>query len=162
MEKIVFDACSLIYITKISVKELIIKIFSNILIPPTVKKEVLYDSDKYLEANIIKKNFDSKKLIEKSIKIKKFTRNLDLGELEAINLAENEKSLLITDDKLALNLALNRGLQVKTTETLLILLLKERLLDFMLFVEKMNDLNIIKTLKPEVFQIIMKEAEKYK
>ena len=127
MKKIVFDACSLIYITKISLKNLIMNTFSNIIIPTTVKKEVLFDSEKYSEANTIKKNFESKKLTEKKIQIKKITKNLGQGESEAISLADEEESLLITDDKLALNLAINRGVQVKTTETLLLILLKKKI-----------------------------------
>lgn len=162
MKKIVFDACSLIYITKISLKNLIMNTFSNIIIPTTVKKEVLFDSEKYSEANTIKKNFESKKLTEKKIQIKKITKNLGQGESEAISLADEEESLLITDDKLALNLAINRGVQVKTTETLLLILLKKKNLDFLTFIEKMNDLNKVKMLKPEIFQLILKEAEKYK
>ncbi|NVM56049.1 MAG: hypothetical protein HWN66_20290 [Candidatus Helarchaeota archaeon] len=136
--------------------------FSNIIIPTTVKKEVLFDSEKYSEANTIKKNFESKKLTEKKIQIKKITKNLGQGESEAISLADEEESLLITDDKLALNLAINRGVQVKTTETLLLILLKKKNLDFLTFIEKMNDLNKVKMLKPEIFQLILKEAEKYK
>lgn len=162
MNKIVFDTCSLIYITKISLKKLITNVFSNIFIPTMVKKEVLYNPDEHIEGDTIKKNLDSKKIIERKIRITQFTKHLGLGELEAINLAKDENALLITDDKLALNWALFRGIRVKTTETLLILLLKKKLIDFKLFMEKIIELNKIKTLKPEVFQFILNEARRYK
>ena len=52
-----------------------------------------------------------KKITEISFKTTRITKNLGLGESEAINLANNEKSLLITDDILAINQALSWGLK---------------------------------------------------
>jgi len=57
---------------------------------------------------------------------------------------------------------MSMGMGIKTTEALLIFLLKKKTIDFNQFKEKINYYNKIKMLKPEIFQFIIKEAEKYK
>ena len=162
MDKLVLDACSLIYITKISIKKLVIESFTDIMISEAVKKEVLFDINRYFEAKTINQNIISKNINLKSISTQKLSNNLGIGETEAISLAKSEHALLITDDKLPLRIALNFGLKVKTTETLLLYLLKEKKINFIQFKEKLNNLNQIKTLKPEVYSFILKEGVKYK
>jgi len=162
MNKIVFDACSLIYITKISMKEIITKTFSNIMITSTVKKEILCDLQKFTEAKVLKANIETKKIIERDLKASRITKSLGLGESEAINLAKNEKALLITDDILAINQALSWEIIVKTSELLLLLLLEKKVITYNEFKGKLNELNMIKTLKPKVLEIVLKEAEKFK
>ncbi|MHA1785034.1 MAG: hypothetical protein ACTSVE_07525 [Candidatus Helarchaeota archaeon] len=162
MEKLVIDACSLIYITKISLKETIIKAFKNIIISEAVKKEVLQDLKKYSEAKFIEKNITSKKIKNKTIKNIRTSKNLGQGGLKSITLAEIEKSPLLTDDKLALNNGIIYGIQVKTSEILLIELLKDGIINYKTFKEKIHELQTIKILKPNLFQFILKEGEKYK
>ncbi len=162
MDKLVLDACSLIYITKISIKKLVIESFTDIMISEAVKKEVLIDINRYFEAKTINQNIISKNINLKSISTQKLSNNLGIGETEAISLAKSEQALLITDDKLPLRIALNFGIKVKTTETLLLYLLKEKKINFIQFKKKLNNLNQIKTLKPEVYSFILKEGVKYK
>ncbi|MHA1230111.1 MAG: hypothetical protein ACTSRP_05365 [Candidatus Helarchaeota archaeon] len=162
MDKIILDACSLIYLTKISIKEVLLDNFKAVIIPNYVKKEVLYDTNLYKEAKIIEQNINNKKIKVKDIKIEITSKNLGKGELEAIELAIIENSLLITDDKLALTKCLLKNVSVKTSEVLLIDLLKRKIISYDEFKCKLNELNKIKTLKPDIFQFILKEGEKYK
>ncbi|MHC1591867.1 MAG: hypothetical protein ACXQS8_07265, partial [Candidatus Helarchaeales archaeon] len=161
-KNLVFDACSLIYLTKISLKETILSLSNEIMIPTSVKEEVLVNIEASKDARIINANIKSGDIKEEKIKESIMFKNLGRGELEAIKLAETHNYILVTDDKLAINLGLNRGLKVKTTEILLFDLLKEKIISHKMFKEKLFELQKIKTLKPDVFQFLLMESDKWK
>ena len=58
MKKFVSDACSLIYLTKIQLKEKL-PLLGEIVVSLTVKNELLADDEKFREAKTLKKNIQN-------------------------------------------------------------------------------------------------------
>ncbi len=75
MKKFVFDACSLIYLTKIQLKEKL-PLLGEILVSLTVKNELLADVEKFREAKTLKKNINKKLIKENKSKIEHIYLNL--------------------------------------------------------------------------------------
>ncbi len=119
--KYVIDACSLIYLTKIDLKEIFLSKF-NVIITESVKTELLRDVDKFPDAKIIKKNIDKKKLtstkIEDSNKMESI--NFGQGELDTIRIALQQDLIPITDDLQGIRYAKSKGLTPKTSEIIML------------------------------------------
>jgi len=160
MEKYVFDACSLIYLTKINVKEILPKL-GEVIISSTVKNELIEDIEKFKDAKTLKKNIKKKIIKESNYKIKNLfsTKNLGKGEKETIEICLNNEGIPVTDDYQALNLAVSVGLQPKTSEIILIDLLKRSIIDYEKFNTLFGELAVIKVLKPEIVTFFIEKAK---
>ncbi len=160
MTKFVFDACSLIYLTKINLKEKLTKL-GEVIVSQTIKNELVEEIDQFEDAKILNRNIEKKKIRESSYKLKNFftTKNLGKGEKDTIEICLKDDGVPVTDDHKALNLALSIGLKPKTSEVILLDLLKKSVIDYENFTKSFEELALIKALKPEVVKFFYKKAK---
>ncbi len=160
MKKYVFDACSLIYLTKINIKELLPKL-GDVIISSTVKNELIEDIETFKDAKALKKNIKRKIINESEYKIQGLfsTKILGKGEKDTIEICLKNEGIPVTDDHQALNLAISVGLQPKTSEIILLDLLKKSIIDYEKFGTLFGELAVIKALKPEIIIFFNKKAE---
>ena len=163
MEKLFFDACSLIYLTKIKLKEKL-PLLGEIIVSDAVKKELLRDSDKFEDAKILKANIDKKLINLTKMKIKNIFKNKSLGkgEKSTIEICLKNEGIFITDDHQALNFALGLGLETKTSEIILTDLLEKSIINHNQFTKNMSELARIKSLSPEIVEIFEEKAQNLK
>ncbi len=161
MTKFIFDACSLIYLTKINLKEKLTKL-GEVIVSQTVKNELIEEIDQFEDAKILNRNIENKKIKESSYKLKNIfttSKNLGQGEKDTIEISLKDGCILVTDDHKALNLALSIGLKPKTSEVILLDLLKKSVIDYESFTKSFDELALIKVLKPEVVKFFYKKAK---
>jgi predicted nucleic acid-binding protein len=160
MTKFIFDACSLIYLTKVNIKEKLTKL-GEVIVSQTVKNELIEEIDQFEDAKILNRNIENNKIRESSYKLKNYftTKNLGQGEKDTIEICLKDEGVPVTDDHKALNLALSMGLKPKTSEVILLDLLKKSVIDYKKFTKSFDELALIKALKPEVVKFIYKKAK---
>lgn len=160
MTKFIFDACSLIYLTKINLKEKLTKL-GEVTVSQTVKNELIKEIEQFEDTKKLKRNIENKKIKVSSYKLKNFftTKNLGQGEKDTIEICLKDEGVLVTDDHKALNLALSIGLKPKTSEVILLDLLKKSVIDYKKFTKSFEELALIKALKPDVVKFIYKKAK---
>lgn len=151
MKIFIYDACSLIYLTKINVKEKLVQL-GSVNVSPIVKTELITEKEKYSDAKVLKENLDKKIIEEMKLKLEKsiFSKNIGKGEDESIQLCLQIDATLVTDDHHAVNIALNAGLKPKTSELILFDLLKDGIISHEDFKTYFRELAQIKLLKPEI------------
>ena len=161
MKKLVFDACSLIYLTKLNLKNKL-PLLGTIFVSQTVKNELIADLDKFSDAKTLKKNLDKKIIQESKFKLKDIftSENLGKGERETIEVCLKSEGIPVTDDHQALNYAFNLGLKPKTSEMILLDFLQEDLISYQEFKALFKELAMIKSLKQEIVSFF-KEKAKY-
>ena len=81
------------------------------------------------------------------------------GEKDTIEICLKNEGIPVTDDHQALNLAVSVGLQPKTSEIILIDLLKKSIIDYEKFNTLFVELAVIKALKPEIITFFNIKAE---
>lgn len=118
---IVSDAGPLIGLARIGKLKILKKLFEKVYIPEAVYKELAIESGKE-GAKILKKEVNSDWIIhEKGIIVPQKIQNiLDLGESEAIVLAQKKKALLLIDEKKGRKVAAAEGVSFTGTGALLI------------------------------------------
>ncbi len=160
MKKLIFDACSLIYLTKIGIKEKL-PLLGEVIVSRNVKAELLADIEKFTEAKILKKNIEKKIINESKAKLENLfsSKNLGIGEKETIEISVEVKGIPITDDHRAINFALSLGLKPKTSEVILLDLLSKEIIDYKEFGDYFKELAVIKMLKPEVLAFFKNKAK---
>lgn len=148
---VIAQTCSLIYLTKINVKEKLVQL-GSVNVSPIVKSELISEIEKYSDAKVLKENLDKKIIEEMKFKRGKsiFSKNVGEGEDESIQLCLEIDATLVTDDHHAVNIALNAGLKTKTSEIILIDLLKEGIISYEDFKISFRELSHIKLIKPEI------------
>jgi len=160
MVDICFDACSLIYLTKIKLKELLPKL-GRVNICGTVRQELLEDEQKYPDATILRKNIE-KRVINVHTKaqpiVSRLGASLGAGELETIAYCLRNGANLVCDDRQAINYALGLGLKPKTSEIILLDLLDQDIINETEFNERFDDLSTIKQLKNPIIAYFRKKA----
>ncbi|KKL09157.1 hypothetical protein LCGC14_2568680, partial [marine sediment metagenome] len=131
MKKYVFDACSLIYLTKINIKEMLPKL-GDVIVSSTVKNELIEDIETFKDAKTLKKNIKKKIIKESDYKIKDLfsTKIMGKGEKDTIEICLKNEGIPVTDDHQALNLSISLGLQPKTSEIILTDLLRKSIIDY--------------------------------
>jgi len=159
MRKFVFDACSLIYLTKVNIKEKL-PLLGKIFIGEIVKKEVISDLDRFPDARKIKSNLEKKNILIDEIKKRnlKFEKNLGLGEKESIEISIKKNRILVSDDLKSINYALSLGIKPKTSEIILLELLNEDIINFDEFMNSFLKLASIKLLDYEVISFFQEKA----
>ena len=160
MKKYVFDACSLIYLTKINIKEMLPKL-GDVIVSSTVKNELIEDIETFKDAKTLKKNIKKKIIKESDYKIKDLfsTKIMGKGEKDTIEICLKNEGIPVTDDHQALNLSISLGLQPKTSEIILTDLLRKSIIDYETFRILFGELAVIKALKPEIITFFNKKAE---
>jgi len=160
MRLYVYDACALIYLTKIKVKEKL-PLLGSVLVSPIVKNELIADIDRFSDAKLLKKNLDNKLIEERKVKLNNvnFAKNLGKGENETIVICIRNEGIPVTDDSQAINYALNCGLKPKTSELILLELLKQQIISYEEFQTMFEELVHIKSLKHEVILFFKNKAE---
>lgn len=156
----VYDACALIYLTKIKVKEKL-PLLGSVIISPAVKNELIADIDRFSDAKLLKRNLDNKIIEEASMKLNNviYSRNLGKGENETIVICIRNGGIPVTDDHQAINYALNCGLKPKTSEIILLDLLKQNIIKYKDFQIIFKELARIKSLKHDVILFFKNKAE---
>ena len=160
MKTFVFDACSLIYLTKIKIKEKL-PLLGVIIVSKTVRSELIADTDRFLEAKTLEKNLNNEIIKVSKLKIKDLfsSENLGKGERETIEICLNSKGIPVTDDHQAINYAINLGLKPKTSEVILLDLLQLNILDYVEFKTYFKELAEIKSIKPEIISVFRNKAK---
>jgi len=125
MPDAVSDSSPLIHLAKIEALELISRLYSRVLIPPAVWREVVEESDGRPGAVEMEKAVAAGWMVQRAAKnetlVIALRQTLDNGEAEAIALAtELHPESVLLDDKLARQMA--RRLGVPVTGTLGVLL----------------------------------------
>ncbi|MHA1294385.1 MAG: hypothetical protein ACTSQJ_17205 [Promethearchaeota archaeon] len=158
--KLVFDACSIIYLTKINIKEKLPSL-GELFISKAVIKESTADLDKFKEAKTIKSNIDKKILKLSTIKIKDqfSSKNLGKGEKEIIEICSKSGNIPVIDEQKAFNFALSIGLKPKTSEIILLDLLEKNIINYNDFKEYFYELAEIKLIKPNIIKFFKKKAK---
>lgn len=160
MDTYIFDACSMIYLTKIQVKENLPNL-GNITISTKVKNELIDSIEKYPDANTIKNNLNKKLIQVAEIKGISLPNSLRLGqgELETIEICKNLNYILVCDDKKAYNYAKVRGLKPITSEIILLQLVQKKIISLNEFEKKFDDLANLKVLKQDVVNYFKKKVK---
>jgi uncharacterized protein len=120
MPDAVSDSSPLIHLAKIEALELISRLYSRILIPPAVWREVVEESDGRPGAVEMQRAVVAGWMVKQAAKnealVIALRQTLDNGEAEAIALAtELQPEAVLLDDKLARRMALRFGLPVTGT-----------------------------------------------
>jgi hypothetical protein len=160
MVKLFFDACSLIYITKIDLKEHL-PALGKVYVSKSVKRELIRDLDRFDDAKILNENIKTNLINISDFEMKNRFSNLNLGigEKDTIEICLEEEGILITDDHKALNLALGIGLKPKTSEIILLDFLKKSIITYEVFQKSFWALARIKNLNSEIISFIFDKAE---
>ena len=156
----VYDACALIYLTRIKVKEKL-PLLGSVIVSPTVKNELTADIDRFSDAKLLKHNLHNKIIEERKIKLNDviFSKNLGKGENETIVICIRNEGIPVTDDHQAINYALNCGLKPKTSELILLELLKQNIISHKEFQIFFKELTQIKSLKPDIVLFFKNKTE---
>ena len=103
---VISDSTTLIILFDLGRVELLSNLFSKILIPPTVYKEIS------TKREIILPGFMEVVCVKENTTLKVLKSLLDEGESEAIALALERKSKLIIDEKKGRKIAMAQGLEI--------------------------------------------------
>ncbi len=164
---IVSNSSPLIYLAKIGKLELLNKLFGKIAIPVEVynevvkgKEEAFFDAVKVEKA--VKDGWIEVKEVKLTRELEFFSREIDLGELYAIQLAKNiQSSLLLIDDASARTIAESFGLNVKGTVYVLLDAKEKKFIDKKEIKELINELIYAGfRLSSELYGRILNEIEK--
>ena len=162
---IILDASPLIHLTKIGKLEYIIDLFGYIIISNAVYKEVIENGIKtgYSDAILILNYYKNNKI--KEIKIKNpdplLEEYLHPGESESIQLAKSLKCILVIDEKKGRLIAEQNNIEFLTTSDLLLLLLKEGLINFDFFKKNLGKYSEDGWLGAPIYQKYLERGKKY-
>jgi predicted nucleic acid-binding protein len=139
----------LIHLTKLGKIEEKCEIFKEIFIPEAVKNELLYDTDKYLDAKIIESLLNEDKIKVKEADVNQINMlrafKFEGGELEALALAlSNPGSVLFSNDPKLRYIA--NLFNIKLIDTMAVLIseyknkldTKEQLLEYLFKLKKIS------------------------
>jgi predicted nucleic acid-binding protein len=160
MTDLCFDTCSLIYLTKIKVKELLPNL-GGVNVCGTVKHELLKDENKYPDAAILRNNIENRGInVQANVQPVAASQGASLGagELETIEYCRKNGAIPVCDDRQAVNHALGLGLKPKTSEIILLDLLEQDIINDAEFNERFDDLSSIKQLKAPIITYFKKKA----
>ena len=162
---IIFDASPLIHLTKIGKLEYIINIFDSIIISNAVYKEVIEDGIKagYTDAILLLNYIKKGKIKEITIENPDLLLNeyLHPGESESIQLALYLKGILVMDEKKGRMIAEQKNIEFLTTADVLLLLLKEKKINFDFFQKNLSKYSADGWLGANIFQKYLEEGKKY-
>lgn len=162
---IIFDASPLIHLTKIGKLDYIINLFDFIIIPDAVYKEVIEEGVNagYTDATLILNYLKNNKI--KRIKIENpdplLEEYLHPGESESIQLANFLKGLLVIDEKKGRLIAEQKGIEFLTTVDVILLLLKESVINFDFFKKNLTKYSADGWLGANIYQKYLDEGKKY-
>ncbi len=162
---IIFNSSPLIHLTKIGKIEYVLNMFDFIVIPSEVYSEVIEEGIKegFSDATLLNNYFKNKKI--KKMEIIKpdpiLKDYLHPGEYEAIILAQQLDGLLVMDDRKARTVAEQKKLEVLTTADVLLLLLKENLINSTLFQLNLGKYSANGWLAPDIYKKYLTEGKKY-
>jgi hypothetical protein len=162
---IILDASPLIHLTKIGKLEYIIELFDFIIISNAVYKEVIEEgiiagyTDATLILNYLKKDKIKEITIENPDPL--LNEYLHPGESESIQLALYLKAILVIDEKKGRMIAEQRDIEFLTTADMLLLLLKEDLINFDFFHNNLSKYSADGWLGANIYQKYLEEGKKY-
>ncbi len=162
---IIFNSSPLIHLTKIGKLEYYLNIIDFIIIPHEVYTEVIEEGIKagFSDAILLQNYYINKKIKKKNITqedpiLKDY---LHPGEYESILLAKQLNGLLVMDDKKGRSVAEQKGLEVLTTADILLLLCKEKEIEYGLFKTNLGKYSANGWLSPVIHDKYLKEGKKY-
>ena len=120
------NATALICLSKINKLDILKRIYSTILIPPAVKKEILFEEKEGYSS--IKSAIESGwiKVVEPK---KNIALGLGAGENQAISLAKEKKDKIILDDAVAIKAANAFGISILRTTTVIFTALDKNIIN---------------------------------
>jgi len=141
------DSTPIIYLAKLNLLKLLKKIYSEILIPKEVYKEVVEEGKKSNQKEVllieeaINKKFIIVKKVKKAKKFEQFSQLHD-GEINTISLClKLRKKEILVDDKDAYNICKLVGLKPIRTTAILLKFLKENFISFNEFKDLLKNLS---------------------
>lgn len=160
---IIADATPLIHLSRINKLQLLEKVFTKVIIPDAVYKEVVIKGreKRIVNAEIIaKQSWIIRKEVAQREEVKELRKiaNIGAGEAEAIILAKNEGASILIDDKMGVNIAQSFGIETYWTTSVILKAVAEKKLEKNEAKQIIEEL--IKTgyrLKPEVLLEILKK-----
>jgi predicted nucleic acid-binding protein len=162
---IILDSSPLIHLTKIGKINYIIDLFDGIIISRAVCNEVIKKgqiagySDAVLLKNYIKNN--RIKVLEVKTPDPILQEYLHPGEYESIQLALELDSLLIMDEKKGRNITEQKRIETLTTADIILLLLKEKSINFKLFRQNLSKYAADGWLGANIYQKYLREGKNY-
>ncbi len=161
---IIFDSSPLIHLVKIGKMENVFGVFDLITIPSEVYSEVIEDGIKagYSDAVLLKNYFENNKIkkVEISQEDPILKDYLHPGEYGAIQLAKQLGGLLVMDDRKGRLVAEQKKIEVITTADILLLLLKEKVIDLEHFQSNLLNYSVNGWLKPNIYEKYLNEGKK--
>ncbi len=162
---IILDASPLIHLTKLGKLDYIVGLFDFIIISHAVYKEVIEDGIKagYTDATLILNYFKNNKIKEIMIENPDplLEEYLHPGESESLQLADRLKCILVMDEKKGRLIAEQRKIEFLTTADVLLLLLKEDLINFDFFKKNLVKYSADGWLGADIYQKYLEEGKKY-
>jgi len=142
---IVADSGPIISLARIHQLQLIPGIFQNIVLPSTVYEEiVIKGKGKPGELEIKDASWINVQKPENQVEVRELRKQFDAGESEAIILAEELKATLLADEWIVLKEARNRGLNVFSTQLILV---------------EAKKMGLIKSVKEEIDKLLQESLQ---
>ncbi|HID27321.1 MAG TPA: hypothetical protein EYP22_05795 [Methanosarcinales archaeon] len=129
------NSSPLIHFSKLNLLNLLVEIYETINIPKAVYNDIMAGKEKYYDAMLVERAVYANKIKvidldeEYNIMAENLKSFIGDGESEAIALAKQINTELLVDDKKARNIATLMVLEIKTTLSSLLLMLKKDLID---------------------------------
>ncbi len=139
----VSDATPLIHLSKISKISYLKKLFNKIFIPKEIFEEVVVKGKELgkKEVALIESLIDENFMIVKDVPSKINLPNLHIGELKAISLCKEIKTILLIDEKEGYDAAELLGLKPLRTTALLLKLLNKKVIKLSYYKESLLQLS---------------------
>ena len=162
---IICDASPLIHLTKMGKMEYVMKLFDTIIIPPAVYREIIEEG--------IQHNYDDAKLLQnyhKNKQIQKLTPGisdvilegyLDRGEYEALLLTQELDLSIIIDERKGRFVAEQRNFSFLSTMDIVLLLLKEKVIDYSTFEKNLGKYSAKGWVAKNVIQKYLEKGKQY-
>lgn len=160
MINLIFDSCSLIYLSKINKLSILTLMSKNILIDEEVYNESVISGKEhgFRDAYILERFIvDHVKIIPQDISQEIVYFNAK-GEASTFLLGKN--GICVTSDKRAFQKMLKRGNNVIKLEDLLFIYCKKQILQIDQFIQLLKELLQINAISAEKFHILMQEVKK--
>ena len=162
---VISNSSPLIHLTRIGKIEYLFKLVKNVIIPKAVFNEIVVEGKQknYSEAFLIESFIKEEKI--NVMNLKPFDDSLypplGRGELEALELAKQNKELLLIDEKKVRNLAQILQIEHQTTLTTMFELLISKIIDFIEYKSNIKRFAENSWISADVIQEYIERGEKF-
>jgi len=162
---VISNSSPLIHLIRLGKIQYLFRLIKNVTIPKAVFDEVVVKGKlkNYSEAFTIESFIKEEKIIVTNLDSfdESFYPPLGIGELEALELAKQQKELLLIDDKKARNLAQILQIEHQTTIATIFELLISEIIDFSEYKSNIKQYAENSWISADVIQEYIEKGEKY-